>query len=66
MVDDNTQGNRSSEVSSCKQVQTVSIVYNTDRRMRSDDLNNLDKGILSVGSKGSVKVTSNDKSYLVC
>ena len=39
------------------------MVYNTEMRRRPQDLNHLDKGTLSVGSKGSDKVlASNDKS----
>ena len=46
--------------SSRKQVQTSPVVYNTERR--TEDMNNLDKGTLSRGSKGSDKAASNDKS----
>ena len=61
-IDDNAQGDESSEVSACKQLQTTSsIVYNTERRRSSEDLNNLDKKTLSVGSKGSNKIAGNNK-----
>ena len=36
------------------------MAYNTERRRSSEDLNNLDKGTLNEGSKGSDKVVSND------
>ena len=42
-IDDNTHENKSSEVSSHKQVQMSSIVYNTERRISSEDLKILDK-----------------------
>ena len=41
------------------------MVYNTERGMSSEDQNNLDKATMSVSSKGSDKVVSDDKSDIV-
>ena len=47
-----------------KYKQASSIVYNTEKRISSEDQNNLDKGTNSGGSKGSDKVTIDSKTYL--
>ena len=62
MID--TQGTKSSEVSSRKQLQTSSIVYKTGRRISSEDRNNIDKGTTSVGPRSSHKVASDITSDL--
>ena len=61
-VNTDKKGSKSSEASPRKEVQTASIVYNTQRRRSSEDLNGLNEGTLRVGSKDSDKVnSSNDK-----
>ena len=40
------------------------MVYNPERRVTSDSLNDLDKGAMSVGSNGVDKVVSGDRSDL--
>ena len=47
-----------------EQVQTPFMIYNTERHICSEDLNNLDKYTMSVESKGSDKVASDDTSVL--
>ena len=58
------KGSNSSDVSSREQVQTPFMIYNTERHICSEDLNNLDKDTMSVESKGSDKVASDDTSVL--
>ena len=64
------KGNKSSNVSSCEQTRSNALsstsptVYNTERRITSEDQNNLDKAIASVGSKCSDKVASDKKTDL--
>ena len=52
-IDDDTEGNNSSEVSACKQLQTSSLVYNTKGRISLEGLDNLYDGIRTLQSKGS-------------
>ena len=58
------KGSNISDVSSREQVQTPFMIYNTERHICSEDLNNLDKDTMSVESKGSDKVASDDTSVL--
>ena len=54
MIDDNDGGSKDSDVScSREQVQTLSMVNNTEARISSENLNNLNKRIMSVALKGS-------------
>ena len=47
------KGCKTSEVSSLEQVQTSSTIYNTERRISSEDFNNLYDRIRNLQSKGS-------------
>ena len=54
MIDDNDGGSKDSDTScSREQVQTLSMVNNTEARISSENLNNLNKRIMSVALKGS-------------
>ena len=64
-IDVDTQGNKSSEVSARKQSQTSSTVYDIEIRRSSEDLNNIVKGATIVRSKGSDKIASDNKTYVV-
>ena len=63
MIDD-TQGSKSSKVSSREKVQTSFMVYNAEERISSKDLNNINKETASEGSKGSDETVSDAKSDL--
>ena len=63
-VDDNVQGYKRLDVSTRKQLQTSSILYNTGMRTSSQDLNSLDIRITHVGPKGLDRNVSDNKSDL--
>ena len=56
MIGNTDERSKASVISSREQLQTLSVVYNTEGRMSSEDLNNL--------NRGSDKVVCNDQSDL--
>ena len=68
MIGDADRESKSSNVSSCEQTRSNALsttsptVYNTEKRIRPENQNNLGEGTTSVGLKGSAKVASDIKT----
>ena len=58
MIDNTDERSKSLEVSSCEQVQTTSMIYDTEGRMSSEYLN----VVYSLGSKSSGSSVSDDNA----
>ena len=63
MIDKTDDRSKSSEVNSHEQLQTLCMVYSTEVRISSEDINNIYDEITNL-TKGSDRVTSDDKSDL--
>ena len=65
---DDADRNQSSEISSREQVQTSAMVHNTERRISSEDLNNINKGktiLTEVRVQKSALASKYKRSYMV-